>query len=191
MSLSRRQLRKSAEALAKDGLGRQQIFSALRMQVGEKDDEKLARIVRYVPSLAARRRYKMPHAVLLVLLWLTVVGKSLYGINVAMDSGWSRWYAALTLPAITVILSVAVAMYRTRAYHTIAFLSVIGLFRYFTHVDMDHFDPWDSVDLIVAAAVIGLSWYLFMKMASNYEVIKTADGGTAILFPSDPQTGTT
>lgn len=83
-------------------------------------------------------------------------------------------------------------MYRTRAYHTIAFLSVIGLFRYFTHVDMDLVPPmgFGGPDR-GRGAVIGLSWYLFMKMASNYEVIKTADGGTAILFPSNPQTGTT
>ncbi|MBK8497545.1 MAG: hypothetical protein IPL52_01700 [Flavobacteriales bacterium] len=181
--MTRRQIRKEAERLVKDGLGRQQVFDILKHQGAGMDDEKLARIVRYVPSLAARQRYKVPHAVLLVLLWITAVAKSLYGIGMAMESGRSVILAAFMLPIVTVILGIGIAMHRTRAYHTVAFLSVIGLVRYISRTDWANFDPFDTIDLVVAATMIGLAWYLFNKVASNYEVVPGADGTNVIVFP--------
>ena len=184
--MTRRQIRKEAERLVKDGLGRQQVFDMLRHQATGMDEEKLARIVRYVPSLAARQRYRIPHAVLLVLLWVTAVAKSLYGIGMAMESGRSVIIAALLLPIVTVILGISIALYRTRAYHTIAFLSVIGLVRFISRTDWANFDPFNTIDLVVAATMIGLSWHLFNKVASNYEVVSGADGTQVIVFPPEP-----
>lgn len=183
--MTRRQIRKEAERLVKDGLGRQQVFDILKHQGAGMDDEKLARIVRYVPSMAARQRYKVPHAVLLALLWVTAVAKSLYGIGMAMESGRSVILAALMLPIVTIILGIGIAMYRTRAYHTVAFLSAIGLVRYISRTDWSTFDPFNTIDLVVAAAMIALSWYLFNKVASNYQVVPGADGPT-VVFPPEP-----
>lgn len=180
------QVRKAAEAKVKDGMGRQEAFDALKLEGTGMDDEKLARIVRYVPSLVARHHYRAAHAVLLVLLWITAVAKSLAGLQMAIEQGWSRLPAVILLPAITIILSVLIAMYRTRSYHTIAFLSALGLIRFSLRMDWANFDPWNSIDLVVAVAMIALSWYLFTKMASNYEVVPSGDGGKKVVFPPEP-----
>lgn len=187
--MTRREIRKAAQAQVEAGLGRQAVYDQLSVQGTGLESEKLARIVRYVPSLAARQHYKVPHSILLVLLWLSAVGKSLFGLSIAMEQGWDRWYLALWLPAITIALSVAVAMYRTRAYNTLAVLASIGLLKYITRTDWAHFDPWNTIDLAVAGGIIGLSWYLFFKVASNYEVATAADGSKVITFPTEPIAG--
>ncbi len=184
--MKRREIRKAAQTLVEDGLGRQAVYDQLSAQATGMDAEALARVVRYVPSLAARLHYKVPHSVLLVLLWLSAVGKSMYGLSIAMEQGWDRWYLALLLPAITVALSVAIVMYRTRAYNTLAVLGAIGLLKYITRTDWSNFDPWNTIDLAVAGGIVALSWYLFTKVASNYQVATATDGTKMITFPAEP-----
>jgi len=184
-ALTSKQVRKAAEKKIEDGLGRQQAYDELAAEGTGLGAEELARIVRYVPSLATRAAYKVPHAVLLVLLWITAVGKSLIGLSMAIEQGWAYLPLALLLPAITVWIAADIARYRTRAYHTCAILVVIGLVRFLTHVNWNQFDPWGSIDLIVAITAGGLSWFLFMRVASNFEV-EHAPQGLIVRFPPEP-----
>lgn len=184
--LSTKEIRGKAEAKAQEGLGRQQVYDELSSEGTGLEAEPLARIVRYVPSLAARARFKAIHSILLVLLWITAVGKSLIGVGMALERGWEFLPFALLLPAVTVWIAVHIAQYRTRAYHTLGVLSAIGLFRFLMSVDWSAFDPWESIDLGVAAGLCGISWYLFLKVASNYEVSRAGDGRAVIIFPPEP-----
>lgn len=183
--MTTRELRSAAEALAQEGANRQQIYDQLRGPGSGLSDEQVARVVRYVPSLDTRARYRTPHAVLIILLWLSAVGKSLFGLGMALERGWNYLPMALLLPALSALLAISIARFRTRAYHTTAVLGALGLFRFIRRIDWSNFDPWDSIDLVVATGICGLSWFLFLKVASNYQVVKHGKT-TTVIFPDEP-----
>jgi hypothetical protein len=183
--MNNREVRKAAEAKVREGRSRQQVFDALKVEGTGLSDEALANIVRYTPSLALQRAYRTPHSVLLVLLWVTAVAKSLNGVVMALEQGWHRLPWVLILPSITILLGVAIARRRTRAYHTIAVLSAIGLLRLLLRKEWIA-DPFILIDIALAIAMAALAWYLFSKMASNYEVDDASDGTKRILFPAEP-----
>ncbi len=103
----------------------------------------------------------------------------------ALEQGWHRLPWVLILPSITILLGVAIARRRTRAYHTIAVLSAIGLLRLLLRKEWIA-DPFILIDIALAIAMAALAWYLFSKMASNYEVDDASDGTKRILFPAEP-----
>lgn len=184
--MTKRSVRKEANALIQEGLGRQQIFDTLNAQGTGMEVEALANLVRYMPSLATRAKYRVAHATLLILLWISAVSKSLFGVGMALERGWSQLPFAILLPAITIVLAIGIAMYRTRAYHTVAFVTIIGLVRMSTRTTWSEADLGTWVGLCFSASMVGLAWYLFTKMASNYEVHDAPDGSKRIAFPPEP-----
>ena len=162
------------------------MFDELKRLGTAMDDERMARMVRYMPSLGARRHFRVPHAVLLVMLWISVVAKSLAGFAIVAEQGWTRWPAILLLPSVTLVFAVLVAMSRTRAYHTVAFLAGYGLLKGLLRLRSEVADTWDAIDLVFAAGMLALAWYLFAKVASNFEVMTDAEGGTRVVFPPEP-----
>ncbi len=183
--MTAREARKAAEAKVEEGLSRQQVFDSLKVEGTGLSDEALANVVRYTPSLALQRAYRTPHSALLIMLWMTAVAKSLHGVVLALEQGRQRLPWALLLPSITILLGIAIVRRRTRAYHTIAVLSAIGLLRMLLRKEWLT-EPFIFIDIALALAMAAIAWYLFNKMASNYRVEEGADGTKHITFPVEP-----
>lgn len=168
--MTRKELRKAAEQMVQAGMGRQQVFNELRVQSGL-PEEKVAQVVRYVPSLESRERYMTAQAMLIGLLVLTIVIKLGIALLQVIQVGLAWTPFIFLLPLINIALLYGVVTYRGRAYH------FVGLFAFFTLTrivfDLNSSTSWFVwVDVAIAAALLGLGYFLNSKMVPGYQEVK-------------------
>ena len=164
----KRAIRKRAEELAEEGLGRQHIYDQILLEGTTLKEEKVAEIVRWVPSLAAREAYKVPHALLLVVLWAVAVLKSWAGLSLAAEKGWGALIFMILLPSATVYMAVMIAKYRGQYYRWAAFLAIYGLLRNFGMI-LKELDPLSVLDILPAVIIAVLGLYLHNKAVPEAE----------------------
>ena len=169
--MTKKEIRTAAKAMIMAGSSRQQVYEALQAQ-STMPVEKLATLVRYIPTLEARQKYHTAWVALIVLLLMGIVGKLFMAALLIRDSGSSMWPTLLLFPLINVALAIGVIQYRGEAFRFVAVLSILGVLRSVGREAAGGFGWEFLVDLLFACALIALGLYLNSRMVSEPKEVK-------------------
>lgn len=169
--MTKRQLRKAAKKSILEGKSKQETFENLKIS-SKISNEELAKIIQITPSLEAREKFKTLNGILIGTLLITVLFKMLAGIPIVIENG-IKWIPVLfLLPIINILLLIGVATYSPNAHKLVGIFTIIGLFRGMGNIIGNDLDGFIIFDLIIAAAMIGLGFYLNSKLTPEFSKSK-------------------
>jgi hypothetical protein len=183
--MGKKDIRKAVEAKIELGYSRQHAFDEMRLERPEPGVKRLADIVRYVPSLAARQRYRVEQGALLAAIAASALvqfihSPSIYGVQ-AVDAK-AILYA---IPLASIAMGVGIHRYHAKLYKWLGFLSVYGIFRRMGVMRFEEMDAWMIAHYALAAAIAGLAFFLHGKLASNYRMVPGTQP-PMVEFPPEP-----
>ena len=168
--MTRREISKLAKSKILEGKTRTEVFNEIKAETNEKN-ELIAKIVRFIPSLAARKKYSTLNTVLGVLICIVGAMKILAVLPMlGQFSNGAVLAFALIVPILNVILAIAVFRYVGSIYQMVALLTVTSTLR--SIQNMGDLDAFIIVDIVLIVALITISLILHNKMMPNYEVKK-------------------
>ena len=169
--MTKRELRKSVKRSILDGKSKQEVFQELK-ETSKLPTEDLAKIIQSIPSLNARQKYKTLNIILIVLLSLTVLFKMIAGFPIILENG-IKWLPILfLLPIINILLLVGVVTYYPNSHKWVAIFTILSLLRSLSVIFGQPFEPFIIIDLVIAAGLIGLGFYLNSKLSPEYLTVK-------------------
>lgn len=184
-------LRRRAEELAGYGYSRQHVFETLRLEHPEVKPTKVADLVRYIPSLAAREHFKPYHQALLACIIgfaLLQLLKPLIADEVELDTNWRT---LRLFPIATIFLGIAVYRYRGEVLQWLAFINGIQVFALIADLNEltnGRVEPWSFAQHALCVAIAALAAYLLVKMYPKYRSEKDPLGNmpARVVFPPEP-----
>lgn len=169
--MKKKEIKKLVQQKIAEGKSRQQTFDEIKEQ--EKvSSEELAKIVKNFIPLALRDEFKKPHTLLLIILGITILFKILAGLPLIINNGLAYLPLLLLMPIINIALTYGVYKYQANMYMFVAIFTIIGTARSALNLDFENLDSLLIIDLIVAASLIGLGFYLRSKIDTGYETVK-------------------
>jgi hypothetical protein len=101
--MSNKAIRTKAEELLSFGIPKQQVFDNLLLQFPEARPKKVAEVVRYLPALQARERYRSVHVALLITIVLSAVLRIVYPL-LDPDYDWANGFKYVSLVPVATVL---------------------------------------------------------------------------------------
>ncbi len=169
--MTKKELTKSAEQKIKEGKSRQETFEELKEESKNKSEE-IAKIVRFIPTLENRQKYKAAQIILIVLLSVTILFKMFAGIPIIIENGIKWWPIIFLLPIINIALTYGIVTYKGQYYQFVGIFTILGLLRSFQNISGTTFDTLILVDVGITGGLIGLGFYLNSKMVSEHKTVK-------------------
>jgi len=169
--MTKKEVRRAAKQSILNGKTKQETFEELKM-TSYRSAEDLAKIIRNIPSLKARKKYKTLNNILIVLLSLTIAFKIMAGIPIIIENG-IKWIPILfLLPIINILLLIGIATYSPGGHKAVALLTLLGVFQLIGNIVGKPFEPFILIDFAIAAGLIGISLYLNSKLFPDYLTVK-------------------
>lgn len=182
-------IRKLVEERISFGYSRQHVFDEMRLLHPEVHAKKIAQVVRYVPSEAAREHFKVPHHGLLAAV---VVFGALQVLRPFVEGKFndaSAWQAFRFMPIATVFLGYAVYRWRGEVLTWLAILngfSVFGLLRDLSALLQGEVEPWGFARRALSVTIAALAAYLAVRMYPKYKEERDASGQVHFVFAPEP-----
>ena len=165
--MTKKEIRKVAKQSIFDGKTKQETFNELE-RTSELSPEKLAKIIQKIPTLQARKKYKVLNIILIVLLSLTVLFKMMAGIPIIVANG-IKWIPILfLLPIINVLLLIGVTTYRPNSHKLVALFTFLSVLQYIGNIFGKPFNPLILIDFAIFAGLIVLGLYLNYNLCPDY-----------------------
>lgn len=162
---------KGWQRIDQEGKSRQETFEEL-CEESDRSAEDIGKILRYIIPHETRKKYKVPHAVLMFVLLLTILVKLFMGLAIVAQHGASYTPVLFIIPLVNVFFLIAVLKYWGWAYNGVAIFGVISLSQNLGDIIDDPSDPFRLIGLVVVLALIGLGFYLHFKMTPEPEEVK-------------------
>ncbi len=169
--MKKREIRKLAEQKIKEGKTRQQTYEEIKKDSKEKS-EVIAKIVRFIPTLENREKYKIPHTILIMVCLLTIIFKMLAGIPIVIERGINWLPIIFLFPIINIIFTYGLITYKGQYYRLVAIFTIIGLLRSLQYIFGSPFEPLIVLELAIALTLTGLGFFLNKRMVSEHELVK-------------------
>lgn len=183
--MGKRDIRRAVMAKIALGYSRQHAFDEMRLEQPTIGVERLADVVRYTPSLAARQRYRIEQGALLGAIAAAALLQFIHAPMIFPDHAIDTKTLLMAIPLGTIILGAGVARYHVQLYRWLALLSLYGIFRRMGIDELDRPDLWTIAHYVLTISIAGLAFFLNMKLASKYSVVP----GTTppqVIFPPEP-----
>jgi len=165
--MTKKEVKNVAKQSIFDGKTKQETFDDLE-RTSELSPEKLAKIIQKIPTIQARKKYKVLNIILIVLLSLTVLFKMMAGIPIIVANG-IKWIPILfLLPIINVLLLIGVATYSPNSHKLVALFTFLGVLQYVGNIFGEPFNPLILIDLAIFAGLIILGLYLNYNLCPDY-----------------------
>ncbi len=186
-----KRIRKQAEERIGFGYARQHVFDELMLENPQAKPKKIAEVVRYIPSLAARERYKVHHQGLLAAI---VAYAALQLARPLLDGDFDKagtFEFFRLLPFATIFLGVAVYRWRGEMLPWLAFMNAFSVFPImndFGELAKGTVDPWEFARHLLSVTIAALALYLSSYMYPKYTEEKDPLGQMPprIVFPPEP-----
>tara|TARA_B110000211_G_C13846582_1_gene450301 strand:+ start:68 stop:640 length:573 start_codon:yes stop_codon:yes gene_type:complete len=170
--MTKKEIRKAAEEKIKSGKTRQESFTEIKAEATKMKAEDIAKIIRYIPTLDSRNKYKTPHTILLILLGISILFKMIAGLPIVLEKGINWLPIIFLLPIINIVLTYGVATYKGQFYKYIGIFTAISLVNGLKEIIGVDFDSLLLIDFSLAGGLIGLGFYLNSKMTSDFKTVK-------------------
>jgi hypothetical protein len=127
--MGKRDIRTAVEARIDLGYSRQHAFDEMRLEKPELAPKRLAHVVRYVPSLAARQKYRVEQEVLLGMIAASAVLRFIHAPVIFQGQAVDAKAILLTVPIASIAMGIGIFRYHAQLYRWLGSLSVYGIFR--------------------------------------------------------------
>lgn len=189
--MDRKRIRKEAEERISYGFSRQHVYDELALQYPEVKPKKLAEVVRYIPSLAAREHYKQAQQALLYAVIATGVVSLLKPILSGEFNELALGKVIRFAPIATIFLGFSVYRWRGEVYQWLGFvnlMSSLGLLAGMSSIMSGEADPWSLINGGLALAICVLAFHLHRDLFPKYTEEKDPLGNMRprIVFPPEP-----
>ena len=169
--MTNKEIRKHATERIEEGKSRQEVFEELSETVKMAKDD-LAKIIRFIPSLELRKKHKVAHVTLLILLGISVLFKMFAGIPLVIKNGINWLPIIFILPIINIILLYLIGNYRGENYKFVGIMGILGLTRSLQSLTEIASNPLIIVDFAFILLTIGLGFYLNSVMVPEFKTVK-------------------
>ena len=169
--MTKKEIRKVANQSILNGKTKQEIFEALK-ETSYRTPEDLAKIIRTVPSLQARKKYKALNITLIVIFSLTILFLALAGISSIISNEIMRLSIVFIWLIVYIALLIGVTRYKSGSYWWIALCTILGLIRFLGIMLTGSFTPLSLIDLAIHIGVIWIGLYLHSKLFPAYLTVK-------------------
>ena len=172
--MKNKELVREAHALADLGYTRQGILDTLSLRPGAPSEEKVAEVVRSVPSLMARERFAPQHRILVGMTWaLSAVMIALLVVNTFLEGGSATWIRATALALGAGYMAYQLGRYRYEHLQQVFLFVVLSGLGTFWQMDQ-----WDlgsalrALGLALSIGCVGMGMYLRRHMIPEAETIR-------------------
>lgn len=166
--MTKKEIRKLALQKIKEGKTQHKTFEELKGTSGIPSTE-LANIIKAIPTLALRNKYKILNDILIGLLGITFAFKIMTGILLIIENGVSWIPILFILPIINVFLLWGVATYSGSTHRLVGVFGVLSLTNTISNLNEGFLA---FIDFGILVAIIGLGYYLQSKLTPGYRTIK-------------------
>lgn len=189
--MNKDRIRKQARERIELGYSRQHVLDELVLEYPDARPKRIARLVRYIPSLAARYHYRTEQQMLLGAIALFAVlelVRPILDADFHADSAF-QWFRVV--PFATIFLGIAVYRYRGEVYQWLALInfgSAMGLLGLAEELVEGRVDPWELTRGLLSLAICALAWHLSVKLFPDFKLQKDPLGQLPprIVFPEEP-----
>ena len=173
--MSNKAIRTKAEELLYFGIPKQQVFDNLLLQFPEAKPKKVAKVVRYLPSLLARERYRTLHLILLGLIAASAllrIARPLMHGTIGMDQATA--YLSL-VPIATVLMGYSLYRWQGQVFEWVGWGNMVGAFGLLN--DLSHFvkdggDLWTLSGRLLSVSIGGVALYLAHRVFTKPKMEK-------------------
>jgi len=165
--MTKKEVRKVANQSILNGKTKQEIFEELK-ETSYRSEIDLAKIIRKITSLQAKKRYKALNITFIVLFSLTILSLMLAGISIIINNEIMRLPIIIIWLTIYIVLLIGVTRYNPKSYWWIAMCTILGLIRFLGVMLIEPFKPLSLIDLAIHIGVIWLGLYLHSKLFPAY-----------------------
>jgi len=189
--MDRKSIRKQAEERIGLGYTRQHVFDELMLEHPGEKPKKIAEVVRYIPSLAAREHYGTYQQGLLAAIIAFAVLQLARPVLDGEFNGAGAFTLIRLLPFATIFLGIAVYRWRGEVLPWLAFINgmtVFTLMNDLSELAKGSVDPWEFSRHGLSVLIAALAWYLSANMYPKYKEEKDPLGQMPprIVFPPEP-----
>lgn len=170
--MTKKEIRKTATAKINEGKTHQQVFDELR-ESSRLPGERIAKVIRYIPTSDSKQKYKVPNVVLGTILIITALLKIISSIPIIIDMEYDPYLLViliLLVPSINIILAVGVLQFKSNYYRLVVILTILGILRSVKYLKDIQFNTALLVDFGFIVILIGLGSYLGSKLIVDYKV---------------------
>ncbi|MBK6755488.1 MAG: hypothetical protein IPG69_18335 [Flavobacteriales bacterium] len=178
--MSVKAIKAKAEELLSFGIPKQQAFDNLMLQFPEAKPKKVAEVLRYMPSLLARERYRSLHLALLGLIAASAalrLARPLLTGSVGLDQATA--YLSL-VPIATLLLGYSLYRWQGQVFEWVGWGNVVGVFGLMKELNLlakDGVDLWDLSGRLLSVCIGGVALYLAYRVFTKPKVEKDPLGG--------------
>lgn len=178
--ITRKQIAKLARVKINEGKSRQQTFDELKDEL-DAADLLIARVVRQIPSLKSRDKFRALNMTLGIVLLFSVAIKLLGAIGLFVLEESETFAVGLALFTIVdILLAVGVFRFRGAVYNLVAILSIVGVVRSLKYILSGPIDAFTIGAYTLEGLIIFLGFYLGVKLVSKHKTVtvevKSASG---------------
>ncbi len=164
-----------AEELLSFGIPKQQVFDNLLLQFPEAKPKKVAEVVRYMPSLMARDRFRTLHLTLLCLIAASAVLRLARPLlQGAIGPDQATAYLSL-VPIATLLLGYSMYRWQGQVFEWVGWGNAVGAFGLLNDLSelvKDGGDLWTLTGRILSVSIGGVALYLAHQVFTKPKVEK-------------------
>lgn len=183
-------IKAKAEELLGFGLGKQQVFDNLMLEFPEAKPKNVAEVVRYMPTLAAKVRYRNLHIALMGIIAASALLRvlpPLFTTGFHLDQATA--YLSL-VPIATLLVGWTLFRWQGQVFEWVGWGNLVGglgIFRAILQVVSGGGEPWSLVFKVMSVLVGLIALLLARKVFTKPKVTKDPMGETAprYLFPEE------
>lgn len=189
--MGKKDIRRKVEERIGFGYTRQHVFDELVLEHPEEKRKKIAEVVRYVPSLVARERYKVYQQGLLAAIVAYAVLQLARPLLDGEFNEVGTFKFVRLLPFATIFMGIAVYRWRGEVLPWLTFMNAFSVFPLLNDLGelaKGSVDPWEFARHFLSLTIAALAWYLTSRMYPKYKEEKDPLGQMPprIVFPPEP-----
>lgn len=181
---------KKAEELLGYGLPKQQAYDLLMAEFPEAKPKKVAELLRHMPSLQARERFRALHHALLVVVVASAALRILRPVlNDAIRLDQATGYLSL-VPIATVLVGWSLYRWQGQVFAWVGWGNLLGAFGLLDELNLlvkDGGDPWSLsgrfLGVVIGAITLYLSYRVFAKPKEEKDPL--GQGPVRYVFPEE------
>jgi hypothetical protein len=154
----------------RQGESKQSIFERLFVQY-KLPSEQLAKLIQSIPSNKMREKYKKLNYALAILLLITIITKLSLGFTMINEYDISL-AILFVLPCFNVLFLIGVLTFTQDVHRLLGTFSIFSLPHFLAIISAKQVSSFVYFDLFILLAVIGVSFYLNVKLCPSFSVVK-------------------
>lgn len=163
-SIDRKDVLKTLKLGLSEGKSRQEILDELSEQYF--DRKTLSTIIAMTPDQKTIDKYRLLNNLLLLLLLLSITAKTIIGIVLLSSISIFLIPFVFIFSLVNILFTIEVAKYKGYIYNILGILTLAGLLKLLSSIDI--YGKGILIDVAIGLAIALLSFYLGKKMFPNY-----------------------